>query len=98
MLITQKMDSVHLSENEKQIRKYILEHEDETAALTVKELSGRSSYPLQAWWYLQKSWGFSGWNDSAGIPGRAELPGKSFQEYRCKRAFYRHGQDHENRE
>lgn len=63
MLITQKMDSVHLSENEKQIRKYILEHEDETAALTVKELSGKIFVSPASLVVFAKKLGFSGWNE-----------------------------------
>lgn len=63
MLITQKMDSVHLSENEKQIRKYILEHEEESAALTVKELSGKIFVSPASLVVFAKKLGFSGWNE-----------------------------------
>ena len=63
MLIMQKMESIHMSENEKHIRDYILSHRDEAVNLTVRELADKIYVSPAGLVVFAKKLGFSGWNE-----------------------------------
>ena len=63
MLIMQKMESIHISENEKHIRDYILNHRDEAVNLTVRELGEKIYVSPASLVVFAKKLGFSGWNE-----------------------------------
>ena len=63
MLIMQKMESIHMSENEKHIRDYILDHRDEAVNLTVRELADKIYVSPASLVVFAKKLGFSGWNE-----------------------------------